>query len=78
MEDESTAARLTTLQADGSLKTVKLRAPASSYSGYYRQLAEAFAGRAEVPVTPDDALAGIRIIEAAYRSVKERRMVDLD
>ena len=78
LEDESTAARLTTLQADGSLKTVKLRAPASSYSGYYRQLAEAFAGKAEVPVAPDDALAGIRIIEAAYRSVKERRTVDLD
>jgi predicted dehydrogenase len=83
-EDENTAARLTTLQPDGSLKTVKYASPDSSYIGFYQQLGEAVinlqTGKCAVPhppVTPDDALKGIRIIEAAYESVKQNKVIDL-
>jgi predicted dehydrogenase len=84
-EDETTAARLTTLQPDDSLKTVKYMSPDSSYTGFYQQLGEAI-NSAEtskcvdaklLPVEPDDALKGLRIIEAAYESVKQGKVIDL-
>ncbi|MDR1170020.1 MAG: Gfo/Idh/MocA family oxidoreductase, partial [Prevotellaceae bacterium] len=114
-ENDSTAARLTELQPDGSLKTVSIASPVSSYTGFYRQLAEAVnsaiackctdaqpepedsrsenaAGQAGknageqlcgstyrhlLPVDPEDALNGLRIIEAAYESAAQRRIIDL-
>jgi predicted dehydrogenase len=83
-EDEATAARLTLLQPDGSLKTVKYASPDSSYIGFYQQLGEAIRANGtdcsqcgRVPVEPEDALRGIRIIEAAYESAKQRKVIDL-
>jgi predicted dehydrogenase len=83
-EDEATAARLTLLQPDGSLKTTKYISPDSSYIGFYRQLGEAILANGKddarfvpLPVEPEDALKGIRIIEAAYESVKQRKVIDL-
>ncbi|MDR1581828.1 MAG: Gfo/Idh/MocA family oxidoreductase [Prevotellaceae bacterium] len=88
-EDDSTAARLTTLQPDGSLKTVKYVSPVSSYIGFYQQLGEAIS-KMRIDGTNNfqfstfnsqfitgDALKGIRIIEAAYESAKQRRVIDL-
>jgi predicted dehydrogenase len=76
-EDSGTAARLTTLQPDGSLKTVRYPSPDSSYIGFYRQLGQAFKGLAPLPVEPADALKGIQIIEAAYKSSKEHKAIEL-
>jgi predicted dehydrogenase len=82
-EDATTAARLTVLQSDGSLKTTQYISPNSSYIGFYRQLGDAIRqhGTAyqnvQVPVTPEDALKGIRIIEAAYESSKQRKVINL-
>ncbi|MDR1886357.1 MAG: Gfo/Idh/MocA family oxidoreductase [Prevotellaceae bacterium] len=82
-EDAATAARLTRLTADGSLKTTEYASPVSSYKGFYQQLGEAIranrkgAARFNVPVEPEDALKGIRIIEAAYESARQRRVIDL-
>jgi predicted dehydrogenase len=83
-EDVATAARLTLLQADGSLSTVTHASPDSSYAGFYRQLGEAIRDNregnprcAKAPVEPEDARIGIQIIEAAYESAKQRRIIDL-
>ncbi|MDR0604831.1 MAG: Gfo/Idh/MocA family oxidoreductase [Bacteroidales bacterium] len=84
-EDETTAARLTTLQPDDSLKTVKYISPDSSYIGFYQKLGEAinnmkinkYVNAQLLPVEPEDALNGIRIIEAAYESVKQGKIIDL-
>jgi hypothetical protein len=83
-EDENTAARLTTLQSDGSLKTVKYLSPDSSYTGFYQQLGEAIndmrahkCATACLPVEPKDALKGIQIIEAAYKSAEYRKVINL-
>jgi predicted dehydrogenase len=86
-EAPGTAARLTTLTANNSLKTVEYPSPVSSYTGFYQQLGEAIrAGFKDLkfkdlkisePVNPDDALNGIRIIEAAYESAKQRRVINL-
>ncbi|MDR1130611.1 MAG: Gfo/Idh/MocA family oxidoreductase [Prevotellaceae bacterium] len=83
-EDADTAARLTCLQADGSLATVKRASPDSSYAGFYQQLGEAIRANREngrqavkVPVDPQDALLGIRIIEAAYESAKQLGIINL-
>jgi predicted dehydrogenase len=98
-ENESTAAKITTLQPDGSLKTVKHVSPVSSYVGFYKQLGENLQMRksdngqtckcanmqtgetvnsqSPLPVEPEDALEGIRIIEAAYKSAKQHKIIDL-
>jgi predicted dehydrogenase len=82
-EDATTAARLTVLQPDDSLKTVEYRSPDSSYIGFYQQLGEAIRANGKdaqfvrPPVIPEDALNGIRIIEAAYESAEHRKVIDL-
>ncbi|MDR0385719.1 MAG: Gfo/Idh/MocA family oxidoreductase, partial [Prevotellaceae bacterium] len=83
-EEEATAARLTTLQPDGSLKTDTCISPVSSYAGFYRQLADAINCNSpapksgylnlQIPVDPEDAFNGIRIIEAAYESARQRKV----
>ncbi|MDR2425314.1 MAG: Gfo/Idh/MocA family oxidoreductase [Prevotellaceae bacterium] len=74
-EDAGTAADLVIVQPDGSLITTKYPSPEISYTGFYQQLGEAFAGKASIPVEPADALAGLRIIEAAYQSVETRKTI---
>jgi predicted dehydrogenase len=84
-EDEATAARLTELQPDGSLKTVKQVSPDSSYIGFYQRLGEAinsaercgYVDAQLLPVKPEDAVRGIQIIEAAYESVKQGKIINL-
>jgi predicted dehydrogenase len=83
-ENSATAAKLTLLQDDGSLSTVNHASPDSSYIGFYQQLGEAIRANregnsqcAKVPVEPEDALIGIQIIEAAYESAEQRRVIDL-
>lgn len=45
------------------------------YPDFYRQLARALTSDAPLPVDPADAIAGLRIIEAARRSSHERRVI---
>jgi len=70
-ENSNTAARVTTLQPDGSLKTETYVSPVSSYIEYYRQLGNALKNGTSPPIAPEDALKGLIIIEAAYKSSKE-------
>lgn len=50
---------------------------AGDYPAFYRGLAEALSGRADVPVAPEDALAVIEIIEAARRADRQTTTRDL-
>lgn len=75
-ENADTAATLTTF-SDGELHAEKYASPVSSYIGFYKQLAKALTGDAQVPVSPIDALNGIKIIEAAYESSKLRKVIEL-
>jgi scyllo-inositol 2-dehydrogenase (NADP+) len=45
------------------------------YPAFYRGMAAAIAGRAPVPVAPEDAALGLRVIEAARQSAAEGRVV---
>ena len=50
-----------------------------AYQRFYGELAAMLrGGRAPQPVTPQDALAGLEIIEAAQRSAAEHRVVALE
>jgi scyllo-inositol 2-dehydrogenase (NADP+) len=46
-----------------------------AYQRFYGELAAMLRGEAPPPVAPEDALAGLEIIEAAQRSAAERRVV---
>ena len=58
------------------------RQPIASERGdwptFYRQVADAIVDRAPPPVDPEDAIAGLKIIEAARRSAREGRSVRFD
>ncbi len=50
---------------------------AGSYETFYAEMAVALEGRGPVPVDPKDALATLKVIEAARRSAATRRVVEL-
>ncbi len=54
-----------------------VRSEPGAYQRFYEELAKMLRGEAPPPVEPDDAVAGLEIMEAARRSVAERRSVAL-
>ncbi|MES1953957.1 Gfo/Idh/MocA family oxidoreductase [Salinisphaera hydrothermalis] len=50
---------------------------AGSYPAFYREFAAALRGTAPLPVDPADAVANLRVIEAARQASAERRVVGL-
>lgn len=60
-------AQLGGLRVRGSVETV-----AGSYQSFYRNVADAIEGRAELAVKPEEALATMRVIEAALRSSEQK------
>jgi predicted dehydrogenase len=61
------------LQADGALESAR-----GGYDQFYRQLVEALRDGSPPPVDVEDAVAGLRVIEAAQRSARWRTVVTLD
>lgn len=61
--------------ADGS--HCELDIPPGRYQAFYAGMAEAIAGGAEPPVEPEQSRDGLLVLEAALRSVEEKRTVDL-
>jgi predicted dehydrogenase len=51
--------------------------PPPTWAGYYRGLARALAGEAEVPVSPSGASEVIRLIELIKHSAKLGRTLEL-
>jgi len=52
-----------------------VKSEAGAYQSFYARMAEALRDGTAVPVNPEDALAGLEIIEAAQQSARERRVV---
>lgn len=57
--------------------TAPLATLPGAYLDYYNGVAEALRGHAPVPVEPRDAVAALRVLEAARRSAAEHRTVTL-
>ncbi|MFZ5748420.1 MAG: oxidoreductase [Pseudomonadota bacterium] len=72
---EDAAIHGTLTRADGTIETVVSQAGA--YRGFYAAMAEAIANGAPPPVAPADAVAGLRLIEAARVSAREGRRIAL-
>ena len=54
-----------------------IRTEAGAYQRFYAALVESLRGNMRPPVSPDDAVAGLRVIEAAYRAAAEGRSVQV-
>lgn len=73
---EAATAYGTLVTADGVSRSVA--SERGDWRSYYRVLASAIAGEGPVPVTAEDALAGLRVIDLARRSAAAGRTLDLD
>ena len=62
-------------KTDGAHTTRRVETLAGRYQDFYRDVAAAIRGRAEPAVKPEDARDVIRIIELAFRSSAERRVI---
>lgn len=67
---------LTTAVGELTVRT-KVDTMPGSYELFYRGIAAAIRNKEPLPVEPRDALRVIRLIEAAQRSAKEKRVIDL-
>jgi predicted dehydrogenase len=61
--------------ADGSLRVPSAR---GSYADFYTALARAVRGEGPVPVTADEAVCALEVLDAARTSAEEGRVVHLD
>lgn len=63
--------------AAGKVRTRDVPLPKVDWSGYYRNVSAALAGKAALVVRPEQALRHVAIAEAAYRSVRSGKAVEL-
>ncbi|EJD50509.1 NAD binding Rossmann fold oxidoreductase [Auricularia subglabra TFB-10046 SS5] len=63
---------------NGKITFEKIKTLPGSYKGYYSNVASAILGTGTLEVTPEQAELGIRIVEAAKRSAKEKKTVDFE
>jgi len=62
---------------DGKVVRKEVPTEQGNYMDYFQQLAEAVRNNGPIPVGPEEGKNIIRIIEAAYQSEKEKRVVEL-
>ena len=63
--------------ADGNIVKEYIPTLKGDYMAYYDGIYEAIRNNKEVPVTAIDAMHVIKVIEAALKSNKERKVIDL-
>ena len=64
-------------EADGKIIKGYVDSMRGNYGEYYNGIYDAMRNNKEVPVTAEDGMKVIKLIEAAYQSNKERRVIDL-
>ncbi|RAQ57015.1 NAD binding Rossmann fold oxidoreductase [Aspergillus flavus] len=70
---------LTSFQPNGAFKREAVpTVDPPLYTDFYSKLAEALAGEGEVPVSPEESAAVIRLVEFAVQSSKTGRTLDVD
>lgn len=65
-------------EKDGKVIREKVPTERGNYADYYEALYEAIRNNAPVPVSGEDGKRVIRIIEAAYQSNQQKRVIELD
>ena len=63
---------------DGKLKVTKVPTEKGVYIEYYRNVGESILGKTTLEVTGEHAELGIKIIELAHQSHREKKTVELD
>ena len=63
---------------DGKTKITKIPTEKGIYIDYYRNVGESILGKTTLEVTGEHAELGIKIIELAHQSAKEKRTIELD
>ncbi|PIG80208.1 NAD binding Rossmann fold oxidoreductase [Aspergillus arachidicola] len=70
---------LTSVQPNGAFKSEAVpTVDPPLYTEFYSKLAEALAGEGEMPVSPEESAAVIRLVELAVQSSKTGRTLDVD
>lgn len=64
-------------EKDGKVIKEYIKSEKGNYAEYYNGIYDAIRNNKEVPVSAEEGMKVIQVIEAAYRSNKERRVVDL-
>jgi predicted dehydrogenase len=64
-------------EIDGEVVRKELTSSSGNYMGYYDDVYKALTGQAPNPVTAEDGIKTVKIIEAALQSTKEKRIIDL-
>ena len=64
-------------RADGQLESVEVPTENGAYPEYYRQVRDAILGDAPTPVTAEQAIRVMRLLEAGRQSSQERREITL-
>lgn len=68
---------LYTADAAGKVRRREVPLAKVDWSGYYRNIGAALAGKAELVVRPEQALRHVAIVESAYRSARSGKAVEL-
>ena len=76
MEDEIEWGLLHT-EKDGKILREKIKSLPGQYMDFYEGVYQAIRNQQPVPVSAEDGLAVIKIIEAAYKSNREKRVCTL-
>ncbi|MEK7225652.1 MAG: Gfo/Idh/MocA family oxidoreductase, partial [Bacteroidota bacterium] len=76
LEPESQRGLLHT-EVEGKVIKEHVESLQGNYGEYYNGIYDALRNNKELPVSAEDGMKVIQVIEAAYRSYKERRVVDL-
>ena len=64
-------------EKDGKIIKERIQSLRGNYGDYYTGMYEAIRNNAEVPVTPESAMDVIKVIEAAYISNAEKKVIEL-
>ena len=75
-EDPANRARVTTDVA-GFATEMTIETVRSDWTNYYRNVADALRGRAELIVTPEQALRAMTVVDAAMQSAKTGETIRL-
>jgi predicted dehydrogenase len=76
-KEPDTARGILHTEKDGKIIRELVATERGNYGDYYEGVFQAMRHNAEMPVTAEQGLNVIRIIEAAFRSSKERKVIDL-
>jgi scyllo-inositol 2-dehydrogenase (NADP+) len=64
-------------EINGKVERKQVKTLPGNYAGYFENVYQAFTGNGQLAVKPEEALQTIRVIEKAYQSSREKRVVPM-